>query len=55
MHVVQDEPPLNLKVLINFAPQNSRAATLQPIDTSALVSISTPMANDPITLKISLA
>jgi hypothetical protein len=44
----KEEPPvvrssgrnsLNVKVLMNFAPQNARAATLQPFDTSALVSI----------------
>jgi hypothetical protein len=42
-----EEPPvirtkdasLNVKVLVNFAPQSEHAATLQPLDTSALVSI----------------
>lgn len=43
----QDEPPLNVKVLINFAPQNSRSATLQPLDTSALVSILRSIAREP--------
>ena len=43
----QDEPPLNVKVLINFAPQNSHSATLQPLDTSALVSILRSIARDP--------
>lgn len=41
------DSPLNVKVLINFAPQNSRAATLQPLDTSALVSILRCIARDP--------
>jgi hypothetical protein len=43
----QDEPPLNVKVLINFAPQNNHSATLQPLDTSALVSILRSIARDP--------
>jgi hypothetical protein len=43
----QDEPPLNIKVLINFAPQNSHSATLQPLDTSALVSILRSISRDP--------
>ena len=43
----QDEPPLNVKVLINFAPQNARSATLQPLDTSALVSILRSIAREP--------
>jgi hypothetical protein len=52
----QEEPPvvrssggdsLSVKILINFAPQNSRAATLQPFDTSALVAILRTIARDP--------
>jgi hypothetical protein len=39
--------PLNVKVLVNFAPQNSRSATLQPLDTSALVSILRTISRDP--------
>lgn len=41
------EGPLNVKVLINFAPQNARSATLQPVDTSALVSILRTISRDP--------
>ena len=41
------EGPLNVKVLVNFAPQNSRSATLQPVDTSALVSILRTISRDP--------
>lgn len=41
------ETPLNVKVLINFAPQRSRSATLQPVDTSALVSILRTISRDP--------
>ena len=42
-----NEPPLNVKVLVNFAPQNSLSAALQPIDTTALVSILRTIARDP--------
>jgi hypothetical protein len=42
-----EDQPLNIKVLINFAPQNSRSATLQPLDTSALVSILRSISRDP--------
>jgi hypothetical protein len=41
------EPALNVKVLVNFAPQNSTAASLQPMDTSALVSILRCLSRDP--------
>ena len=52
----KEEPPvvrssggdsLSVKILINFAPQNSRAATLQPFDTSALVAILRTIAREP--------
>jgi len=43
----QDGSPLNVKVLINFAPQNARSASLQPLDTSALVSILRNISRDP--------
>lgn len=46
--------PLNIKVLINFAPQNSRAATLQPLDTNALVSILRGIAREPRITKFSV-
>ena len=42
-----DEAPLNVKVLINFAPQNAKAATLQPIDTSALTAILRNISREP--------
>ncbi|WP_051669517.1 hypothetical protein [Bryobacter aggregatus] len=48
------EIPLNIKVLINFAPQKSRSATLQPVDTSALVSILRTISRDPRIGKFSL-
>jgi hypothetical protein len=39
--------PLSVKVLVNFAPQNNNAATLQRADTSALVSILRTIQRDP--------
>ncbi len=59
----QEEPPvarntnetqLSVKVLINFAPQRTRSATLQPVDTSALVSILRTISRDPRIGKFSL-
>lgn len=42
----QDQP-LNVKVLVNFAPQNSRSPVLRPMDTGALVSILRGIAREP--------
>jgi hypothetical protein len=49
-----NENQLNVKVLINFAPQRTRSATLQPVDTSALVSILRTISRDPRIGKFSL-
>jgi hypothetical protein len=38
---------LNVKVMINFAPQESSSAMLQPVDTSALISILRNIAREP--------
>jgi hypothetical protein len=43
----RSDNPLNVKVLVNFAPQNSRAATLRPVDTNALVSILRNISREP--------
>ena len=54
---VEREPttgPLNVKVIINFAPQNSRSATLQPLDTNALLSILRSIAREPRIRKFSI-
>ena len=51
---VQEEPPLNVKVLINFAPQNALSATLQPLDTAALVWILRSISREPRIGKFSL-
>lgn len=50
----QGEPPLNIKVLVNFAPQNSLSAALQPLDTSALVSILRSLSREPRIGKFSI-
>jgi len=49
-----EEPPvarnpstLKIKVLVNFAPQNSDAAALRPLDTIALVSILRRISREP--------
>ena len=47
IHRIPSTPPLNVKVLINFAPQNSLSAVLQPLDTSALVSILRTISREP--------
>ncbi len=39
--------PLNVKVMVNFAPQRSLSPTLQPIDTNALVSILRNISREP--------
>lgn len=58
-----DEPPVDrsaaeslvsVKVLVNFAPQNSAASTLQPADTTALVSILRSIQRDPHIAKFSI-
>ena len=48
------EPPLNVKLLVNFAPQNSLSATLQPLDTTALVTILRTLERDPRIGKFSI-
>jgi len=48
------EGPLNVKVMINFAPQNSQSATLQPLDTNALVSILRSISREPRISKFSI-
>ncbi len=45
---------LNLKVLVNFAPPNSKAAVLQPMDRNALLSILRSITRDPRVGKFSI-
>ncbi|HTP86921.1 MAG TPA: hypothetical protein VMJ34_08235 [Bryobacteraceae bacterium] len=42
-----DAPPLNVKVLINFAPEDPLSPTLHEVDTGALVSILRSISRDP--------
>ena len=49
-----EEPPLNVKVMVNFAPQDSGSATLQPLDTNALLSILRNIAREPRICKFSI-
>jgi hypothetical protein len=51
---LRGEPLLNVKVLVNFAPQNSLSAALQPLDTTALVSILRTISRDPRIGKFSI-
>jgi len=46
--------PLNVKVLVNFAPQNFDSPALRPIDTQALVSILRRIAREPQFTKFSV-
>ena len=39
--------PLSIKLLVNFAPQDANAATFQPLDTLALVSILRRISREP--------
>ncbi len=48
------EEGLNLKLLVNFAPQNAQSSSLQRTDTDALVSILKTIQRDPHVRRISL-
>lgn len=48
------EHPLSVKILVNFAPQDAASATLQPLDTNALVSILRSIAREPRIGKFSI-
>lgn len=48
------EGPLNVKVVVNFAPQDAQSATLQPLDVNALLSILRSIARDPRISKFSI-
>jgi hypothetical protein len=41
------QEPLNVKVVVNFAPQDAQSATLQPLDIDALISILRNIAREP--------
>ncbi len=48
------EDHLNVKLLVNFAPQNANSAALQRSDTEALVSILKTIEHDPRVSRVSL-
>ena len=48
------DTPLNVKVMVNFAPQDSLSASLEPIDTHALLSILRSIAREPRIHKFSI-
>ena len=50
----QDAPPLNVKVLVNFAPQSQDSAALRPTDTLALVTMLRRISREPEFGKFSL-
>ncbi len=55
IHRVASNPEqLNIKILVNFAPQNKDAAVLQPIDTAALISILRAIDHDSRIERVSL-
>lgn len=49
-----DGDPIKVKVLINYAPQESSAAAMAPVDSSALVSILRTIAREPRIMKFSV-
>ena len=46
--------PVNVKLLVNFAPQSKAAAALTPVDLSAMMGILKTIAHDPRVGKVSL-
>jgi hypothetical protein len=46
--------PLNLKVVVNFAPQDSGSAAMQPLDLDALLAILRSIARDPHVTRFSV-
>jgi hypothetical protein len=50
----QRDNPLNVKVVINFAPQDSNSAALQPLDLNALLSILRNVGRDPRVTKLTI-
>ena len=50
----QKQPPLNVKVMVNFAPQDANGSALQPLDTRALLSIMRSISREPRITKFSV-
>jgi hypothetical protein len=54
---VQREPkpaPLNVKIMLNYAPQEASSAAIQPIDTRALLSMLRSISREPRICKFSI-
>ena len=54
VHRAQQGLPLNVKVMVNFAPQRAESAALDPLDTLAMVSILRNISRSPEIGKFSL-
>ena len=50
----QKPAPLNVKVMVNFAPQDANSAALQPLDTRALLSMMRSISREPRICKFSV-
>jgi hypothetical protein len=50
----QKPAPLNVKVMVNFAPQDANGSALQPLDTRALLSMIRSIAREPHISKFSV-
>lgn len=50
----QKQAPLNVKVMVNFAPQDANGSALQPLDTRALLSIMRSISREPRITKFTL-
>lgn len=46
--------PLTVKIMVNFAPQKPQSATLQPMDTHALISILRNISREPRIVRFSI-
>jgi hypothetical protein len=46
--------PLSVKIMVNFAPQRAKSATLQPLDTHALISILRNISREPRIVRFSV-
>lgn len=50
----QKPAPLNVKIMLNFAPQDANSAALQPVDTRALLSMIRSISREPRICKFSI-
>jgi hypothetical protein len=48
------KPPLNVKLMVNFAPQDANGSALQPLDVRALLSMMRSISREPRITKFSL-